>query len=112
MCPLLAYLSADAGLLTLGDSWYCRAPLFAHSTSQEDLEEGCQDCAAWLAECGAVVTGGEGSEGGGEGGAFTAVQAVLDCKASAAGQLKMPEEKDKVAHGDENLKLEDFLARF
>lgn len=40
------------------------------------------------------------------------MQAALDCKASAAQQLKIPEEKAKVAHGDENLKLEDFLARF
>lgn len=38
-------------------------------------------------------------------------EVALDCKASA-GQLKMPEEKAKVAHGDENLRLEDFLARF
>ena len=59
------------------------------------------------------MTGGEGEGGGGGGdGASTAVQAALDCKASAALQLKMPEEKAKVAHGDENLKLEDFLKSF
>lgn len=40
--------------------------------------------------------------------AHSPADATLDCKAST-GQLKMPEEKEKVAHGDENLRLEDFL---
>lgn len=64
-----------------------------------------RDCIAWLSECGAVVTGGD------SGGGACDEEAALDCKASA-GLLKMPEEKARVAHGDENLKLEDFLAHF
>lgn len=67
---------------------------------QADEAEGWQDCLAWLAECGAVVTDAD-----------TPAEATLDCKAST-GQLKMPEEKEKVAHGDENLRVEDFLKGF
>lgn len=41
-------------------------------------------------------------------GAGAPAEASLDCKAST-GQLKMPEEKAKVAHGDANLVIDDFL---
>ena len=68
---------------------------------QADLAEGCADCLAWLEECGAAVTGA----------AAGPTEAALDCKESA-GQLKMPEEKKKVAHGDANLQIEDFLKTF
>jgi hypothetical protein len=53
---------------------------------------------SWLAECGAAVTGVGGD-------------AAVDCKASA-GQLRVPEEKDAVAHGDANLDIGDFLKGF
>jgi hypothetical protein len=65
---------------------------------QADLGEGCADCLAWLEECGAAVKGATAGP----------TKAALDCKESA-GQLKMPEEKKKVAHGDANLQIEDFL---
>jgi hypothetical protein len=38
---------------------------------------------------------------------------LLDCKAaSARGGLRPPPEKPKVAHGDANLDINDFLAKF
>lgn len=67
---------------------------------QAEEAEGWAECLAWLAECGAVVTDAD-----------QPADAALDCKAST-GQLKMPEEKEKVAHGDENLRVEDFLKGF
>ena len=80
---------------------HCAPALCFLPLVQADTEQGCLECIAWLAECGAEVTSGDGPPG----------EAALDCKASA-GQLKMPEEKAKVAHGDENLRLEDFLKTF
>jgi len=77
----------------------CASAVFegAHA-AEKDLESGRQQCLEWLAECGAVVTGvGE--------------EAVIDCKASTR-QLTMPPEKEKVAHGDANLDIGDFLKSF
>ena len=74
----------------------------------DDLEEACAELADWLGECGAAVAPGEGEGGGAGGGSAAAAAAALDCKAST-GALRMPEEKTKVAHGDENLSLDDFL---
>lgn len=76
---------------------YPSTPLPDLPCLQADEAQGWADCVAWLAECGAVLTD-----------AHIPADATLDCKAST-GQLKMPEEKEKVAHGDENLRLEDFL---
>lgn len=73
---------------------------------QDDEEEGCAELAEWLGECGAVVTPAEADDGGAGGAGANSM--ALDCKAST-GALKMPEEKTKVAHGDENLTLDDFL---
>jgi len=74
----------------------CRAVVFEGSyAGTSDAESGREECIAWLSECKAVVIG-IGSE------------AAIDCKASA-GQLKVPEEKDAVAHGDINLDIGDFL---
>lgn len=70
-------------------------------TAKADEVEGCHDCIAWLSECGAVVTGGDSGD---------VAEVALDCKAST-GQLQMPEEKAKVAHGDQNLTLDDFLSK-
>jgi hypothetical protein len=66
----------------------------------EDRQAGLAACEEWLRECGAVVVSGGGGEMG-----------VLDCKQST-GQLKIPENKEAVAHGDANLAIEDFLKGF
>ena len=66
-------------------------------------------CAEWLQECGAALSGGGGGEDGGGDEGLPAL--VLDCRASV-GQLRMPEEKEKVAHGDANLAIDDFLKGF
>lgn len=42
--------------------------------------------------------------------AATASEPMVDVKLSV-GQLKIPTEVSKVAHGDENLSLDDFLNR-
>ena len=76
----------------------CASAIFQGAYAPKDVAAGRQECIAWLAECGAVVTG-EGEE------------AVIDCKAST-GQLTMPPEKEKVAHGDANLDIGDFLKSF
>jgi hypothetical protein len=65
----------------------------------EDRQAGLAACEEWLRECGAVVVSGGGEMG------------VLDCKQST-GQLKIPENKEAVAHGDANLAIEDFLKGF
>ena len=70
---------------------------------QADAAEGLRDCIAWLLECGATVADAEGPD---------PAAAALDCKASGAGGLRMPEEKERVAHGDENLRIDDFLKSF
>jgi hypothetical protein len=59
---------------------------------------GCRDCIDFLLECGGVLQGAPEPP----------AAAALDCKASA-GQLKMPEPKERVAHDDANLSLDDFL---
>lgn len=71
---------------------------FEGSYAAKDLATGRQECTEWLEECGAVITG-------------SAEDAAVDCKAST-GQLRMPEEKEKVAHGDANLDIGDFLKSF
>ena len=73
-------------------------PVFEGANAAQGGEEGRAACVAWLAECGAVVTG-QGAD------------AAVDCKAST-GQLQMPPEKEKVAHGDANLDIGDFLKSF
>lgn len=60
--------------------------------------------------CGAVLVAGGGGDaaGGADGGGGL----LIDCKASAArGALRPPPEKEKVAHGDVNLDINDFLAK-
>jgi hypothetical protein len=64
----------------------------------DDVPMGLEACAAWLADCGAVMRGESGV-------------LVLDCKAST-GVLHKPEDKTKVAHGDANLAIDDFLKGF
>ena len=76
-------------------------PSLAPTRPQADAGEGLAECLAWLAECGAVVVAGSGAGAGDQ----------LDCKASA-GQLKLPEDKTAVAHGDANLAIDDFLKGF
>lgn len=66
--------------------------------AQESVESGRVVCLEWLQECCAVVVG-------------AAADSAVDCKASM-GQLRMPEEKEKVAHGDANLDIGDFLKTF
>ncbi|KAG2491433.1 hypothetical protein HYH03_010219 [Edaphochlamys debaryana] len=63
----------------------------------ETEEEGVEACVAWLHNHGAVVVE-KGSE------------LVLDTKA-CRGKLFVPEMPAKVAHGDENLSVNDFLSR-
>jgi hypothetical protein len=76
----------------------CASTMFEGAHAAKEVDIGRQECLEWLAECGAVVTGvGE--------------EAVIDCKAST-GQLTMPPEKEKVAHGDANLDIGDFLKSF
>lgn len=54
----------------------------------------------WARSCGAVITRAADGE------------LLLDCKAcSARGALHPPPQKDKVAHGDANLDINDFLAK-
>ena len=53
-------------------------------------------CAQWLEARGAQLSGDDPD--------------VLDTKASR-GQLFVPEDDTKVAHGDRNLAIDDFLAR-
>ncbi|KXZ54117.1 hypothetical protein GPECTOR_5g219 [Gonium pectorale] len=74
-----------------------RAHLRGDSAAAASEEEGVEECAAWLREHGAVVTD-KGSE------------LLLDTKASR-GKLFVPEVTAKVAHGDENLSVTDFLSR-
>jgi hypothetical protein len=76
----------------------CVSAVFLGAHAAKDEETGRGECLEWLAECGAVITG-NGEE------------AVIDCKAST-GQLTMPPEKEKVAHGDANLDIGDFLKSF
>ena len=66
--------------------------------AQAEDAVGLADCLDWLADCGAVVTG-------------AGAESAIDCKAST-GQLRVPEEKDAVAHGDANLDIGDFLKGF
>jgi len=70
-------------------------------TSCKDSGKGVEACVAWLEDCGAVLVPPPVSAG--EGGA-----PLIDCKAST-GRLRMPESKEKVAHGDANLDIGDFL---
>jgi len=77
----------------------CRSAAYVgKAAAAATQEEGVEACMQWLQAHGAVV---ETPEGGGA--------PVLDVK-SSAGRLFVPEEP-KVAHGDDNLSLEDFLAR-
>jgi SAC3 family protein LENG8/THP3 len=76
----------------------CASAVFIGAHAAKSLDIGRQECLDWLTECGAVITG----QGG---------DAVIDCKAST-GQLTMPPEKEKVAHGDANLDIGDFLKSF
>ena len=134
-CASLPHLGAARMLVScfLAHAWPCSHPTHHHATNhpsascahtltcmQADLAEGCADCLAWLEECGAVVTvtAGTTSAATATSAATSAAslstsptEAALDCKESA-GQLKMPEEKKKVAHGDANLQIEDFLKTF
>ncbi|GAB4818303.1 hypothetical protein N2152v2_005349 [Parachlorella kessleri] len=65
---------------------------------KSDFEEGLQDCVAWLLDCAAQLTG------------EAPFEMTIDCKAST-GQLKVPEDKTAVAHGDANLNIDDFLSK-
>lgn len=76
----------------------CANCVFEGSYAAKDLATGRQECLEWLEECGAVITA-------------SGEDAAVDCKAST-GQLRMPEEKEKVAHGDANLDIGDFLKSF
>lgn len=76
----------------------CVSVVFEGAHAAKETETGKQQCLEWLVECGAVVTGVGG-------------EAMIDCKAST-GQLTMPPEKQKVAHGDANLDIGDFLKSF
>lgn len=67
----------------------------------KDIEKGVEACIAWLEDCGAVLVSPPASAGG-------AAAPLIDCKAST-GRLRMPESKEKVAHGDANLDIGDFL---
>ncbi|GBF94733.1 hypothetical protein Rsub_07616 [Raphidocelis subcapitata] len=61
---------------------------------------GLAEAEEWARSCGAVLTRGPDGE------------RLLDCKAcSARGALHLPPVKDKVAHGDANLDIHDFLAK-
>ena len=72
----------------------------AHAAKGDDV--GREECVQWLSECGAVVVSSQTENGDG---------LVVDCKAST-GKLTMPPEKEKVAHGDANLDIGDFLKSF
>jgi hypothetical protein len=68
--------------------------------SHDDRGEAIEECMEFLGQCGVCLFPSEGSDGD---------QApVIDCKQSL-GSLRMPEEKDAVAHGDAALDLNDFL---
>lgn len=64
--------------------------------SHGDELQGMEECIDWLVSCSAVID---------------TKDMILDCKASM-GRLKVPEEKDAVAHGDANLDIGDFLKSF
>lgn len=105
---------AVACMLLLRPGCLTTGPPCSPCTPQTDAAEACRDCVAWLLECGAVVTAADGivlpADADVDGLAGPA-EASLDCRASV-GQLKMPEEKEKVAHGDDNLTVADFLKGF
>ena len=87
-----------SGATTLKPLPGCANLVFEGSYAAKDLDAGRKECIEWLEECGAVVTG-------------SGDDASIDCKASS-GQLQMPAEKEKVAHGDANLDIGDFLKSF
>ncbi|EFJ43004.1 hypothetical protein VOLCADRAFT_76947 [Volvox carteri f. nagariensis] len=74
-----------------------RAHLAGEAASAPSVEEGVAECTAWLRDHGAVVVE-KGTE------------LLLDTKASR-GKLFVPEVTAKVAHGDENLSVNDFLSQ-
>jgi len=77
----------------------CRQALYVGKATPADSEEaGVAACVDWLNAHGAVLEATVSAEQG----------PMLDVKASL-GKLSIPEEP-KVAHGDENLSLEDFLS--
>lgn len=65
----------------------------------KDSKKGIESCIAWLEECGAVLLPPPDGTG---------TAPLIDCK-SSTGRLRMPEEREKVAHGDANLDIGDFL---
>ncbi|MEW5318462.1 MAG: hypothetical protein WDW38_009683 [Sanguina aurantia] len=75
-----------------------RAGYVGRFTAGRSVEEGMAACIAWLTAHGAVLEHA------------AAPEPMVDVKLSAP-QLKVPTETSKVAHGDENLSLDDFLTR-
>ena len=71
--------------------------------SPDDREEAVEECVEFLDPCGVAFFPSEGRDGD--------QIPMIDCKQSL-GSLRMPEEKDAVAHGDAALDLNDFLKSF
>lgn len=63
-------------------------------------EDALAECLEWLLECGAVFCSDDSK---------TKSDQKIDCKETVH-RLKMPLEKDAVAHGDANLDIADFLS--
>jgi len=94
---------------------------------QDDAEAGIRLCAEWVRAHGATVADGAGAPAHTPAHGPAALPAraagasrrccgagdappLLDCR-SSKGQLAMPVPEAAVAHGDANLKIEEFLSR-
>ena len=107
LCSVLGFLSGDGvgarpaktkAFFEPGCSRYSTGEFEGGFRGVHDREEALEECMEFLEQCGVVL--------------FPSTDAdqspLIDCKQSLA-SLRMPEEKDAVAHGDAALDLNDFL---
>jgi hypothetical protein len=116
LCSVLGFFSHSSSISeSKSRSPFYKAGCSRYSTGEFEgkhrgvpvLEDALEECLEWLGECG-VVFFEHGSNDDSSTSTPSGTPLILDCKESLR-HLKMPEEKDAVAHGDANLDVADFF---
>lgn len=109
LCSVLGFLSSPADAPEAKKASFYEPGCSRYSTGEfeggfrgvQDREEALEECMEFLEACGVVMLPSTKGDDDDE-------TPVIDCRATAS-SLKMPEEKDQVAHGDATLALADFM---